>query len=212
MRKLATTAVCMVVVVVCSAPPAAAEWLITPYAGFNWGGAATVNDVLGSYDDQFGPWIDFGASVTWPKGALGFEFDFGFHPQFFEQASDEDAVSFPRFDWADSRVMTFMGNVNYSPGFLHMGKVRGFVTGGAGMIHIHAADALFPEILTVDTRSLGVNGGGGVVLPMGSRLQLRADVRYFRSLEDKQPASEIDTTMSKLYFWRSTVGVTFHVF
>jgi hypothetical protein len=214
MRKLATTAVFTIVVVACSAPRASAEWLLTPYAGYNWGGAAKVNDVLGSYEDQFGPWFDFGASVTWPKGAgaLGFEFDFGYHPQFFEQKTDEDAASFPRFDWGDSRVMTFMGNVNYSPGFFHTGKWRWFATGGAGMIQIHAADALFPEILTVDTLSLGVNGGGGVVVPVSSRFQVRADVRYFRSLEDKQPASEIDTTMGNLYFWRSTVGVTFHLF
>ena len=210
MRRLARTVGLAVVVVACSPHQASGEWLFTPYAGYNWGGAANVNDILGSYDDQYGPWIDFGASVTWPKGALGFEFDFGYHPQFLERKTDEDGAVFPRFDWAGSRVMTFMGNVTYAPGFLHIGKLRGFASGGAGLIHIRGEDALFPEILTIDTRTLGVNGGGGVTVPMSSRFQLRADVRYFRSLEDKQPASEIDTTVGNLHFWRSTVGVTLH--
>lgn len=209
MRELATTVLFAVVAVVCSERHASAEWLFTPYAGYNWGGGAKVNDVLGSYDDQYGPWIDFGASVTWPKGALGFEFDFGYHPQFFEKKTTENDVVFPRFDWAGSRVMTFMGNVNFSPGFLRVGKFHGFASGGAGLMQIHAADALFPEILTIDTNTLGVNGGGGVMIPLSSRFQLRADVRYFRSLEDKQPENEIDTTVGKLYFWRSTAGLTF---
>ena len=210
MRKLAATVVFTVVIGACLARQASAEWLITPYAGYNWGGASKVNDVLGSYDDQYAPWIDFGATVTYPKGAFWFEFDFGYHPQFLERKTDAGAAVFPQFDWADSRVMTFMGNVTFSPGFLHVGKVRGFGSGGAGLIDVHAADALFPEILTVDTRTFGVNTGGGVILPISSRFQVRADARYFRSLEDKQPASALDTTIGKLYFWRSTVGLTFH--
>jgi opacity protein-like surface antigen len=209
MRKLAATAVLTLLLLASSVATASAEWLFTPYAGYNWGGAVKVNDFVGSFEDRFGPWVDFGATVTWPKGALGFEFDFGYHPQFLEKRTDEDNVVFPSFNWANSRVMTFMGNVSYSPGFLHLGKLRGFASGGAGLIHIHAADALIPDLVTIDSRTLGVNAGGGVTLPFTGGLQLRGDVRYFRSLENKDPSDPLDTTMGNLYFWRSTVGVTF---
>ena len=209
MRKLATIAALTLVVWASSAGRASAEWLITPYGGYNWGGAVQVSDIAGSYEDRFGPWLDFGATVTWPKGALGFEFDFGYHPQFLERRTEEDNVVLPRFEWAASRVMTFMGNVSYSPGFLHLGRFRGFASGGGGLIQVHAADALIPDLVTVDSRTFGIDAGGGVAMPFFRGLQLRGDVRYFRSLEDKQPADALDTTMGKLAFWRSTVGVTF---
>jgi Outer membrane protein beta-barrel domain len=210
MRNFLTTGALTACVCLCSASRASAEWLVTPYAGLNWGAAATFNDFIGSYDDQFGQGLDFGAYVTWPKGPLEFEFDFGYHHKFMENRAGDDGALFPSFNWAASRVMTYMGNVNYSPGFLHAGKVRGFASGGAGMIHVHAEDALIPEFVTIDSRSFGFNAGGGVTVPFFGALQLRGDVRYFRSLADNQPASEVDTTIGKLYFWRGTVGVTIH--
>ena len=203
MRNVRTAALLMVAILTCSAERASADWLFTPYAGINWGSTARFNDVVGYYEDQFAPRADFGAIVAWPKGALGFEFDFGYHPQFFQdRLADDD------FEWGSTHVLTFMGNVTYAPGFLRIKGIRTHLAGGAGIIQSHLQEP--NDAFTAESRTFGVNGGGGVTLPIATRFQLRGDVRYFRSLEDKAPPPDVDVAVGKFSFWRGTVGVTFH--
>jgi hypothetical protein len=201
MRNALVTALLTVGVLAGSADRVSAEWFLTPYAGVNWGSTARFNDIIGFYEDQFAPRLDFGASVTWPKGAVGFEFDFGYHPQFFQDRTADDD-----FEWGDTHVLTFMGNVNYSPAFLRLKGLHPYLAGGFGIIQSHLQEP--NEAFTAESRALAINGGGGIMLPLTTRFQLRGDVRYFRSIEDKAPASDVDVAVGKFYFWRGTVGVT----
>src|SRR5262245_34118402 len=43
---------------------ASADWLFTPFIGWNWGGAANFVD-LDDFDDEFEQRVNFGASFGW---------------------------------------------------------------------------------------------------------------------------------------------------
>src|SRR5918992_5427585 len=101
MRSLVKILALAAVLFACSTTKVSAEWVVTPYAGLNWGTTARFNDAATFYDDEFTSRLLFGGSVTWLKGPLGFEFDFGYHPQIFNNRTQDDF-----FEWGDSRVMT----------------------------------------------------------------------------------------------------------
>jgi opacity protein-like surface antigen len=200
MRRLRVSVVLSSLLLACSSTSASAEWLFTPYAGLNWGGTARFNDAIQFYDDEFKPRMAFGGAVTWTTGsALSFEFDFGFLPQFFADRTADDF-----FEWGDSRVMTFMGNVNYSP--ISFKGMRPYASGGAGLINTRIKDPL--DAYTVTSSDFGVNAGGGVTFPITDTLAIRGDARYFRILQENLPAQTEDVALGKFYFWRTTVGLT----
>ena len=59
--------------------------------------------------------------------------------------------------------------------------LRPFVSGGIGLLHATATDAL--EFSPVNTNLLGYNVGGGAVGFLNDRVGLRFDLRYFRNLK-----------------------------
>ena len=75
-------------VVLTGAPRAAsADWLFTPFVGMNLGGTANFGNV-GDLEDDFEKRSDFGASLAYMgAGAIGFEVDFGWSPNFFENTT-----------------------------------------------------------------------------------------------------------------------------
>ena len=94
----------------CSASPspASADWLFTPFVGTTFNAAANFNDAFEGGDEFERQWT-YGASVGWMgAGIVGFEFDFGYSPNFFETAiSDDDDFEFVD----DSNVTTLMANL-----------------------------------------------------------------------------------------------------
>ena len=106
LRKL--FAITSLVLVASAATPskASADWLFTPFVGWNWGG--TANLVNGSdFDDEFEQKAMFGASLGWMgAGVIGFEADLGYSPNFFEQTAGSG-----NFEFGDSNLTTFMGNL-----------------------------------------------------------------------------------------------------
>src|ERR1700752_2431667 len=86
--------------------PAAADWLLTPFVGANFGGNANFGD-FATFDDEVERRVDFGASLGWMgKGIVGFEVDFGYSPNFFQ-----DTIGDANFEFGDSNVTTLMANV-----------------------------------------------------------------------------------------------------
>src|SRR5437763_16905691 len=87
----------IVAVVSAAAPRAAsADWTLTPFVGWNFGGSADVSGSGGStFSNKFEKKLDYGASLTgMGAGAIGFELDFGYSPNFFESSTTASGVRF----------------------------------------------------------------------------------------------------------------------
>ena len=206
LRKLFISG-CMALMVTAAAPAkASADWLFTPFIGFNWGNSVNFNDSVGDFEDSFEKRVDFGASLAWMGGGIvGFEVDFGYTPNFFE-ATEGDA----NFGFGDSNLTTLMANVTVGipvGGQSGIG-IRPYASGGVGIIRSNLGDA--EDLFNIEPATdLGFNVGAGVTGFFTDNIGLRGDVRYFRSLQDDEPDDEFDVGLSDFKFWRGTVGVTF---
>ena len=182
-----------------SVTAASAEWIVTPYAGITWGTAATFNDVALSYDDEFAGRASVGAAAGWNSGPFTVEFDFGYHPGLFaDRKADDD------FEFGSSRVMTAMANALWAAPFRFAG-LRPYGAGGIGIVRTSIDDEF--EIFAVRNTNTAFNVGGGVMRPIG-RYVLRADARYFRTVQEQLPEREVDVALGQLRFWRFSGGLT----
>jgi opacity protein-like surface antigen len=175
-------------------------WFFTPFVGANFGGNANFED-FDDVDDEVEKRIDFGATLGYNPNVVGFEIDFGWSPNFFE-----DTVGNANFEFGDSNVTTLMANVLVSapPGR----GVRPYGSGGLGLIRssVSGIGNFFDDVTRND---LGVNIGGGVNGQFTENVGIRGDLRYFRSLEDDENDDDFDLGLSDFDFWRGTVGVSF---
>jgi opacity protein-like surface antigen len=182
---------------------ASADWLLTPFIGANFGGNADFGS-FDDFDDEFERRVDMGASLGWMGGGIvGFEVDFGWSPNFFE-----NTVGPGNFEFGDSNVTTLMGNVlvgipvggQTGPG------VRPYATGGIGLIRGHIdGDEFFNDL---DSNNLGFNVGAGLNGFFTDNIGIRGDVRYFRTLSETEADDAFDLALSDFDFWRATVGLT----
>jgi opacity protein-like surface antigen len=199
----------MLLAVSAAAPAkASADWLFTPYVGYNFGGSATFNDAIGDLEDEFEKRASFGASLSYMgAGAFGFELDFGYAPNFFE--STEGTAD---FDYGDNNLTTVMANVIVGiPVGGTSGKgIRPYAAGGVGIMRsrINDAEDLFGDLSTTD---LGFNVGGGVSGFFTDKVGIRGDIRYFRQLRESSVDDDdiLGVTVGDLKFWRGSVGVVF---
>jgi opacity protein-like surface antigen len=182
------------------ASASAQSWFFSPYVGANFGGNASFGD-FDDFDDEVERRVDFGATLGWNPSVVGFEVDFGWSPNFFE-----DTARDRNFEFGDSNVTTLMGNLLLSA---PPGKgVRPYGSAGLGLIRasVSSAGNLFNDL---NTNDFGVNVGAGVNGQFNDNVGIRGDIRYFRSLQDNEPDGELDLGLSNFDFWRGTVGVTF---
>jgi opacity protein-like surface antigen len=138
-------------------------------------------------------------------GAIGFELDFGYAPNFFE-STEGDAD----FDYGENNVTTLMANlvIGAPIGGQRGVGIRPYASGGVGIIRTHI-DEPFGLFDDVSTNDLGFNAGAGIAGFFSDNIGLRGDVRYFRSLQDKEPDDEFDLALGDLKFWRGSIGITF---
>jgi opacity protein-like surface antigen len=203
MRKLLMTSVLTVLIAALPAS-ASADWLFTPFVGMNWGGAANFGDV-GDFDDEFEKRGNFGASLAYMGGgAFGFEIDFGWAPNFFENTTGE-----ADFEFGDNNVTTFMANLTLGApiGGQSGPGIRPYASGGVGILKIKANHAT--DLFNVASTDWGFNLGAGIVGFFTDNLGLRGDLRYFRSLQDDESDDDFDVALSGFHFWRGTIGLTF---
>lgn len=204
-RKFIITSSLVILGFVGAPAPAAADWLFTPFVGTTFNASADFDDGLPGGDD-FERKFTYGASLGWMgAGAIGFEFDFGYAPNFFETIVDAD----DDFTFADdSNVTTLMGNVIIGApiGGQSGAGIRPFGVAGLGLIRtqVTAADDFFD----VDGNDWGFNVGAGIIGFVSDTIGIRGDVRYFRSFEGDDE-EDFDFALSEFDFWRATVGVTF---
>ena len=99
-RKFIVVASLVLIGSVATPSKASADWLFTPFVGWNWGGTANLLD-LEDFTDEFEQKAMFGASLGWMgAGIVGFEIDFGYSPNFFQntkvQATSNSATATSR--------------------------------------------------------------------------------------------------------------------
>lgn len=185
----------------------AQSWFVSPFIGANFGGSADFGDFPDA-DDEVERRLDMGATIGWNPNVVGFEVDFGFSPNFFE-----DTAGDRNFDFGESNVTTLMTNLLISapPGT----GFRPYLSTGLGLIRANIDGGDFFDDLS--TNDLGVNIGGGLNGQFTDNVGIRGDLRYFRGLEqrdDDDPLEDDDFAdedfgFENFSFWRGTVGLTF---
>src|SRR5258706_2209398 len=148
-----------IVLVASGAAPrtASADWTLTPFLGWNFGGSADVNGSGGStFSNKFEKKLDYGASLTgMGNGSVGFEVDFGYSPNFFESSTTATGFRFTN----KSNVTTLTGNLVIGG---HSGSVRPYVVGGVGLIRTNVQD--FGQLFDAKSKNdFGMDLGGGVM-------------------------------------------------
>jgi hypothetical protein len=203
LRKVVIATALALAVSIGTPAKASADWLFTPYIGWNWGGTAGFTDQFGDFEDQFERQVNYGASLAWMgAGALGFELDFGYSPNFFANTTED-------FEWGDSNVLTMMANLKVGAPFGGQtgAGIRPYASGGVGLIRSRINDT--NQLFNVTANDLGVNVGAGLAGFFTDHIGLRGDVRYFRSLQDRAPDGDLDLGFADFRFWRGTVGLMF---
>jgi hypothetical protein len=77
-------------------------------------------------------------------------------------------------------VTTVVGNVTWQlPKPHESSRLRAYVAGGAGIVRIRLEDAL--DAFSSKTSLAAGNAGGGVLVRLRPRLDINADVRYFKT-------------------------------
>lgn len=179
----------------------AQNWFVTPFVGANFGGSADFGD-FPDRDDEVQRRLDLGATIGWNPNVVGFEFDFGWSPNFFQ-----DTTGDRNYGFGDSNVTTLMTNLLISaPAGTGL---RPYVSSGLGLIraHISGGTDLFNNLSTND---LGVNIGAGVNGQFTDNVGLRGDLRYFSALRDSDPGDDGTVpSLGSFHFWRGTVGLMF---
>ncbi len=202
-RKCFAIASLVLITTVATPSKASADWLLTPFVGWNWGGTANLLE-SDDFDDEFEQKAMFGASLAWMgAGVFGFEVDFGFAPNFFENTSGSGD-----FEFADSNLTTVMGNliIGVPIGGQHGVGFRPYAVGGVGLVKSRLGSS--GDLFNVDSTDWGFNVGAGAMFFFSDNVGLRGDVRYFRSLEDVEPIDDFNIGLANFRFWRGTLGVT----
>jgi opacity protein-like surface antigen len=201
LRKGILTAGLAVLVSTLAPSRASADWLLTPFVGATFGGSADFGSASETFENDFKRNFTYGASLGWMgHGAVGFEIDFGYTPNFFESSDNLNDIDLV----GDGNVTTLMGNFLVGA---PLGGVRPYAVAGLGLIKSRVDDVgqFFGE---VDKSNLGFDVGGGVMAFFGDSVGIRGDIRYFRNIQDTD-LGDLDVTLGDLDFWRGTVGVTF---
>ena len=207
-RKAFVSAALVLMVGAFAPAKASADWLFTPWIGYNFGGSATFNDAIGDFEDEFEKRATYGASLAWMgAGIVGFEVDFGWAPNFFQPTEGDDD-----FDYGDSNLTTLMANVILGipiGGQSGLG-IRPYVAGGLGIMK-SSADGPQDFVGELDRNDLGFNVGGGVSGFFTDKIGLRGDIRFFRQLRDAELDEDdvLDVALGSTKFWRGSVGVVF---
>jgi opacity protein-like surface antigen len=169
---------------VVGAGSARAEVMLTGFGGAAFGGAT--DQSRGTYGGAIG---FLGA------GVFGFEIEAATTPEFFGNGD--------RNVFTKNNVVTLMGSFLLAA---PAGPVRIYGAAGAGILKTRLEDA--DRLFTIDSNDFGINVGGGVIAYLGGHVGLRADVRYFRDLQDTDPDGRFDIDLGKLDYWRAVGGIT----
>ena len=145
-----------------------ADWTVRPFLG------AAVNPKHGFVDleqTSGDSMLVLGGAAGWHRHAIGVEFEMSVLPGFFD--GPDDLI-------IEGHLTTVMGNVTWQlPKPHESSRLRAYVSGGAGIVRIRLEDAL--DAFSSQTSLAAGNAGGGVLVRVRTRLDINADVRYFKT-------------------------------
>jgi opacity protein-like surface antigen len=198
MRKLVLGMALVFMMSVAAPSKASADWLFTPFIGSTFGGDANFAGGGEQFATDIARNMTYGASIGWmAAGALGWELDFGYSPNFFQDDPDFQFTG-------GGNVTTLMANVIVGA---PLWGVRPYATGGAGLMRARVDDA--GDFFTnVNSNEWGYNLGGGIMAFPATNVGLRFEARYFRTFEEAG-AADADLGLGRFSFWRGNVGLTF---
>jgi opacity protein-like surface antigen len=141
----------------------------------------------------------FGIAIGNVGTVVGFETEFAYHPELFDNAANA---------LAKSHVLTLAQNILVGP---TIGRVKPYGAAGAGDLYLNVtrlSSVAIPSPESISTNYFTVNVGGGLMGFVTAHLGVRADLRYYRAygfkLTDLQTAG---LALDRFDFWRAGVGV-----
>jgi hypothetical protein len=171
---------------------ARADWIVRPFVG----AALSPSDGFVDLEQTAGhSKLVLGAAAGWQPRAIGVELEVSVLPGYFDGAGDLIVTG---------HVATVVGNVTWQlPKPHESSRLRAYVAAGAGIVRIRLADAL--DAFSSTTSLAAGNAGGGILVRLRPRLDISADVRYFKTqFGDVDPAGFSEQFVS---FTRLTAGV-----
>lgn len=198
MSRSARAGITLLIVLLGSATPARADWLLVPFVGATFAGQSTAVVQLDTNAAGRKHWLLGGAAAWLTDNVLGFEADVAFVPGIFQSENALIPVE-------SSHAMTLGGNViAAAPLSVTRDSLRPYLVGGLGIAQFGLRDQLCLDSCATITETALQLGGGAIGL-VSDRAGVRFDLRQVRTLRrgntllgDRQP---------KLSFWRATVGV-----
>jgi hypothetical protein len=165
--------------------PAHAQWFVSPFIGGTLGGDTTHQSTA------------VGLSGGWmSRSGLGFAADLADAPDFFAQ----DGFLTSR------RMTTLVGNLIVAIPLGTDSSFRPYISGGAGLLRPHLAEA--GDLFVVQTNKLGLDVGGGLAAFLDTNVGIRGDIRYFRGLrKSAADTNAFGIDFSHFGFWRTSVGL-----
>src|SRR6266516_3934105 len=169
------------------AAPARADGFISPFLGFNFGGDTSNCVSITSCEEKR---LNLGVSLGTVRGALGFEEEIGYAPQFFGKTPG-----------GDNAMLTLMSNLMV---VIPAGPIQPYGVIGIGLMRSHAQ--FNATSLALDNNSLGLDIGGGLNIFFGHSVGIRGDVRHLRTLQDVTLGVFGNDHVD---FWRASAGLVF---
>ena len=189
MNLKSVAAAILAILILVPAAPARADVVLTPYVGSLFGGDLPDNK------------LSYGATASFMGGGIfGAEVGFNWTPEFVPATSTH----------GDVRQASLMGNlvVGIPIGSSDQaGHLRPYITGGAGLFRATQKESDFFD--RINSNDFAVNFGGGIMAFFTEHVGLRADVRYFRTLTDSDPAGGVDFGLGDMNFWKWDIGTAF---
>jgi hypothetical protein len=164
--RLVAASICALLTMVPS--EATADWIVRPFFGTAVSPRHGFVDLEHTSGDSK---LVLGAAAGWQPRAIGVEFELSVLPGFF--AGPTDLI-------ISGDVTTIVGNLTWQlPKPHESSRLRVYVAGGAGIVRIRLEDAL--DAFSSRTSLAAGNVGGGILVRLRPRLDINADVRYFRT-------------------------------
>lgn len=157
-----------------------ADGFLSPYIGYNFGGDTTDKSTV------------YGASLGFMGRKAGFEFDFGYTPEFF----GADTLD------VDGKLVTMTGNVMIGG---RKGGFSPYFVFGGGLMRTKLTAVTGDTLLEFSDNNFGGDIGGGFFAG-GKTFTVRGDFRYFRAF-NFDDGLDLDIIADTLGYWRGTVGI-----